>query len=146
MMAPGPGRAGNRAVGKADTMRGLVMTHGGIGRELVNVIAMIMGEVSGLTAMSNHGKSAQDITTEIKGWLAEEPGEHAVIFIDDYGGSCANAAQLACGPEPQAAILSGVNLAMLLGFVTWREGTEFPVLVRKLVDKGREAITTVGVR
>ena len=35
---------------------------------------------------------------------------------------------------------------MLLGFVTWREGTEFPVLVRKLVDKGREAITTVGVR
>ncbi len=127
-------------------MRGLVITHGGIGQELVNVIGMIMGEVSGLVAMSNHGKSAQDITAEIKRWLAEGPGDHAVIFIDDYGGSCANAAQIACGPEPRAAILSGVNLAMLLGFVTWREGTEFPVLVRKLVDKGREAITTVGVR
>ena len=153
-------------------MRALVITHGGIGLELVNVVQQIMGPVPGLTAMSNRGKSAQEITALIKDWLGGatdaiagegipgeaipgeaipgetifgEPGK-ALVLIDDYGGSCATASQLACGPDPDVAIISGVNLAMLLGYVTWRETTEFKVLVRKLVEKGREAITIVGAR
>jgi mannose/fructose-specific phosphotransferase system component IIA len=148
-------------------MRALVITHGGIGLELVNVVQQIMGPVPGLTAMSNRGKSAQEITALIKDWLGgatdANPGEavpdeaipgevvfgepgKALVLIDDYGGSCATASQLACGPDPDVAIISGVNLAMLLGYVTWRETTEFKVLVRKLVEKGREAITIVGAR
>lgn len=133
-------------------MRALVITHGGIGLELVNVVQQIMGPVPGLDAMSNRGKSAQEITALIKDWLAEnadpvlgEAGK-ALVLIDNYGGSCATASQLACGRDPDVAIISGVNLAMLLGYVTWRETTEFEVLVRKLVEKGREAITIVGVR
>ena len=53
---------------------------------------------------------------------------------------------LACGPSPDTAIVSGVNLAMLLGFVTWRESGDFEELVAKIVQKGREAIVLVGGR
>lgn len=129
-------------------MRALVITHGGIGLELVNVVEQIMGPVSGLTAMSNRGKSAQEITALIRDWRLAAPDgpDEALVLIDDYGGSCATASQLACGPDPKVAILSGVNLAMLLGYVTWRETTEFKDLVRKLVEKGREAIAVVGAR
>jgi mannose/fructose-specific phosphotransferase system component IIA len=38
-------------------IRALVLTHGGIGAELVRVTEMILGPVPGLAAMSNHGTS-----------------------------------------------------------------------------------------
>jgi mannose/fructose-specific phosphotransferase system component IIA len=136
-------------------IRGLVITHGDIGRELVRVTEMILGPVEGLTAMSNSGKSATDITAEISVWLAEgengcqdaESGScQQLILLDDYGGSCATCAQLACGQNSDTAIISGVNLAMLLGFVTWRMVGDFEHVVAKIVQKGREAIIRVGGR
>ena len=126
----------------------LVMTHGGIADELVRVTEMILGPVEGLTAMSNKGKSAETLTGEVKEWLASgaEAGSGRMILLDDYGGSCATSAQLASGGDPSVAIISGVNLAMLLGFVTWRDNTEFAELPARLVQKGREAIVLVGGR
>ena len=132
-------------------IRALVITHGDIGRELVRVTEMILGPVAGLTAMSNSGKAATDITAEIEAWLADVPvadpdTDRKLILLDDYGGSCATSAQLACGPAAGCAIVSGVNLAMLLGFATWREAGDFEDLVARVVQKGREAIIRVGAR
>lgn len=130
-------------------IRALVITHGNIGAELVRVTGLILGPVEGLSAGSNSGKSLADLRAAIAEWLAAGAAAGAtgaVIFVDDYGGSCATAAQLACGHEPGRAIISGVNLAMLLGFLTWRESDEFEELVARLVRKGREAITRVGGR
>ena len=136
-------------------IRALVITHGDIGRELVRVTEMILGPVPGLTAMSNAGKAATDITEAVRVWLAQDPQgvsdeadgpDRNLILLDDYGGSCATSAQLACGRDPDTAIISGVNLAMLLGFVTWRHTGDFQELVAKIVHKGREAIILVGAR
>ena len=136
-------------------IRALVITHGGIGQELVRVTEMILGPVPGLTSMSNSGKSAADITAQIKEWQAEVPevdggdtalADYKLILLDDYGGSCSTSAQLACGQDPDTAIVSGVNLAMLLGFVTWRDSDDFEELVAQVVQKGREAIILVGGR
>lgn len=126
-------------------IRALVMTHGDIAAELVRVVEMILGPVAGLTPLSNAGKSGADLQDEVETWLAESDGlSGEVIFIDDYGGSCANAAVLACGENAKRAIISGVNLAMLLGYVTWRDRDDHAELVSKLVHKGRAAITLVG--
>ena len=122
--------------------RALVITHGEIAREMINVVEMILGPIEGLEAMSNNGKSAADITQAVETWLQVEGA--AFVLIDDYGGSCATAARLAARDRPEVAIIAGVNLAMLLGFVTWRDSTEFPELVRKIIQKSREAITQIG--
>ena len=136
-------------------IRALVITHGDLGRELVRVAEMILGPVPGLTSMSNSGKAATDITAQIEAWLTDNPtddqadpagGHKKLILLDDYGGSCATSAQLACRQDPDSAIISGVNLAMLLGFVTWRDSADFEQLVAKVVQKGREAIIQVGGR
>jgi PTS system mannose-specific IIA component len=128
-------------------IRALVMTHGQIGVELVRVVEMILGPVDGLTAMTNAGKSAEDLQQEVRAWLdAADAAGGEIILIDDYGGSCANAAILACGENTDRSIVSGVNLAMLLGYVTWRDRDDHAELVSKLVHKGREAITLVGGR
>jgi len=134
-------------------IRALVMTHGQIGHELVNVVEMILGPVEGLEAMSNHGLSGGDLQDKVGSWLGftgptddslENPVPPAVIFIDDFGGSCGTAAQLCCGQRTGTAIISGVNLAMLLGFVTWREDNDLDELVGQIVKKGRDSIVRLG--
>ena len=128
-------------------IRALVMTHGQFGAELVRVVELILGPIEGLSAMSNAGRSAQDLQRAVEAWLAEADGDEGeIVLIDDYGGSCANAAILACGDSPRRSIVSGVNLAMLLGYVTWRDRGDHGELVSRIVQKWREAITLVGGR
>ena len=130
-------------------IQALVMTHGRIGEELVRVVEMILGPTEGLVAISNHGLGADDLQQKVQEWLGEPgagggAGPGRVIFIDDFGGSCGTAAQLCCGPREDVAIIAGVNLAMLLGFVTWREDSDLDELAQQVIQKGREAITRLG--
>lgn len=124
-------------------IKAMVLTHGALGAELVKVVAMIMGPVEGLDAGTNHGKSAVDLTSEVNAWLDETDGP-AIILVDDYAGSCATCAQMACAERPDTAVVCGVNLAMLLGLVTWRDSGDVNELVIKIIQKGREAIARVG--
>ena len=124
-------------------VRALVLTHGGIGVELVKVVEMIMGPVEGLDAGTNHGKSAPDLGKEVQQWLGSSD-EPAIVLVDDYAGSCATCSQVAISENSDTAVICGVNLAMLLGFVTWRETFELDDLAGRLVRKGREAITLIG--
>jgi len=126
-------------------IQALVLTHGNIGEELVRVVEMILGPVTGLTADTNRGRSAQQVAEVVSSWLTGLDPEHGgILFIDDYGGSCANAALLGGADASQATVLSGVNLAMLLTFATWREELPCEDVVQRVVDKGREAVTVVG--
>lgn len=129
--------------------RALVLTHGRLGAELVRVTEMILGPADGLDAMSNQGSSNLDLVADIKTWLdasesaVETETAHRssnVIFVDDYAGSCGTVARLACEQAPETIVITGVNLAMLLGFLTWRTEIDGDDLALRLVNKGREAI------
>ncbi|MBU0742787.1 hypothetical protein KKG45_03450 [bacterium] len=128
-------------------INGLVITHGDVGRELVRVVEMILGPIDGLSALTNSGKSVQELTDAIGARLsgpATGAEARTLLFIDDFGGSCANAAQLAVAEGGRDLILTGVNLAMLLDYATWRETMSAGELSRRLVEKGREAIFLLG--
>jgi len=128
-------------------IRALVMTHGNIGRELISVVEMILGPVDGLESLSNSGRSSGDMQADVAQWLSSgENSDGEIVFIDDYGGSCANAALLACGAGGERAIISGVNLAMLLAYITWRDSGDHAELASRLVQKGRESIIFVSGR
>lgn len=125
-------------------IQGLVLTHGAIGAEMVKVVELIMGPVEGLRSDSNQGRSARDTAATVAAWLKDHAPDGGVIFIDDYGGSCASAACLGAEGADNLAVISGVNLAMLLTFVSWREDLDKDELVQRIVDKARQAITVVG--
>jgi PTS system mannose-specific IIA component len=125
---------------------GLVVTHGDLGAELIRLAELVLGPVQGMASISNQGLSGRDLKAEIQRWLAEnaDPTDASVvIFVDDYGGSCATAVQLVCRHRTDVAILTGVNLAMILGFLTWRDTLSLAELSRKLVDTGRDAINQI---
>jgi mannose/fructose-specific phosphotransferase system component IIA len=126
-------------------IHGLVLTHGGIGEELVKVVRMILGPVEGLQSASNLGCSARQISELVSGWLSGLDAEsQGLIFIDEMGGSCASAARLAETDRVGVPILSGVNLAMLLTFITWRDELPTDELVQRVVDHGRQAVALIG--
>jgi mannose/fructose-specific phosphotransferase system component IIA len=125
-------------------IQALVLTHGGIGRELVQVVEMILGPVPGLSARSNHGLSAKQLAALVSEWVAGLDEEGGIVLIDDYGGSCASAALLGGAAPDTVTLLGGVNLAMLLALVTWREELPRDELAQRIIDKGRQAVTVVG--
>lgn len=126
-------------------IHGLVLTHGGIGEQMVEVVRMILGRVEGLRAASNLHCSARQATDLVEAWLAELGAEMpGIVFIDESGGSCASAALLAGTEAAGVPILGGVNLAMLLAFATWREELTLAELVQRIVDQGRRAVSIVG--
>ena len=126
-------------------IQALVLTHGAIGAELVKVVEMILGPTEGLRAETNQGRSAREMTAIVSAWVAElGPEPRGVVFIDDYGGSCANAARLGGTEAANIPVVSGVNLTMMLALATWREELECDELVQRIVDQGRKAVTVVG--
>ncbi len=128
---------------------GLIVTHGTLGAELVRLVELVLGSVEELDHLSNQGRSGPALTAEVQRWLRQKHNagcDGLVIFVDDYGGSCANAAQVATGGMPAVALLTGVNLAMMLGFATWRGSLSLSDLARKLVEAGRSAITRIELK
>ena len=123
----------------------LVLTHGAIGTELVKVVELILGPTEGLRAETNQGRSAREVTEVVADWVADlGPDPRALVLIDDYGGSCANAARL-CGTETAGfPVICGVFLTMLVAVVTWRDELELDELVQRIVEQGRKAVSVVG--
>jgi len=134
-------------------VRVLVLTHGRFGHELVAVAEKILGPVSGIDVMSNEERSALQLAEDVRRWLDSGAASDAsnrsagvpaaMILIDDQGGSCATAALCAEADRPTAIVIGGLNLAMLLGLILWRESLEPQELADRLVEKGRQAIIRI---
>ena len=120
-----------------DQVRGVVVGHGDMSRGLVDAVRRIAGEAAnGLAAVSNEGRGPDVLRAEVD--AAAGPGP-AIVFVDIQSGSCGLAALYACRGRVGRAVISGVNLPMLLDFVFHRE-LALEALVARLVDAGRAAI------
>jgi mannose/fructose-specific phosphotransferase system component IIA len=120
-------------------VRGIVVGHGEMARGLVDAVRRIAGDAAaaGISAVSNDGKGPDVLRSEVD--AAAGPGA-AIVFVDLQSGSCGLAAAYACRDcGGRRAVISGVNLPMLLDFVFNRR-LSLDELVARLVDRGRSAI------
>jgi len=95
-------------------LKGLVVAHDSIGEGLVRAVEKISGVRGVLTAVSNEGCDREKLTELVSDAVEETP---TVIFVDLFGGSCCHAAMRAEADGENVAVVTGVNLAMLLHFV-----------------------------
>jgi mannose/fructose-specific phosphotransferase system component IIA len=123
-------------------VRGVVVGHGDMAHGLVDAVRRIAGDAAaGLAAVSNEGKGPDVLRSEVDAAAGRGP---AIVFVDIQSGSCGLAAAYACRGSVGRAVISGVNLPMLLDFVFHREIALEP-LVARLVDRGRAAIGAATV-
>jgi len=117
----------DRAFPAAPQPFGLVVTHQNIGRELLSAVESIAGPQDNLQVLSNRDASFGTLCQQIQSLIP--PDGNAIIMVDYFGGSAHLAARAICQSADRQVFVSGVNLPMLLSFVTKRNQLTFTELI-----------------
>lgn len=122
----------------SESARGLVLAHASFAAAMIAAVRKIAGDgADALLPLSNDGCGPELLLANVRAALGDAP---AVIFTDLGSGSCAFAARRTLLERPATALVSGVNLPVLLDFVFHRE-LPLDELVDRLVKKGKEGIS-----
>ena len=118
--------------------RGIVLAHGSLAEGFVDAVRQIAGaEADNLTAVSNRGMSPDTLAAELRKHISTTTP--TVLFTDLPSGSCGFAARRLCPENPNLAVISAINLPLLLEFIMHR--TEpLDQLVPTLLAKGRGSV------
>jgi mannose/fructose-specific phosphotransferase system component IIA len=129
---------------KNDTpLRGLIIAHADLADALITTVSQIAGPQENLVALSNTNLSAAELERRIRELL--EDGVPTIIFTDFLGGSAFAAARSvvhACRLEngTPCAVITGVNLPMLISFVTKRQSHNLYEFIDILREDGHRGI------
>lgn len=127
----------------APVITGIVVTHGRLAEELVRTAELIVGPASELYAISGSDLCDEEVVRGIRGVIERRGGARVLVFVDYFGGSCCINSVRAIEGEEGVKVLSGVNLPVLLSFVTKRGTMTFEELVGHLVRRGRESVKVI---
>ena len=123
----------------SEPVRGVVLAHASLADGLVASVRAISGaDEDALRPLTNEGCGPESLQARLLAALGE--GGPAIVFTDMGSGSCAFAARRISLDRPDTAIVTGVNLPILLDFVFHRD-LPLAELVDRLVEKGRGGIT-----
>ncbi len=117
-------------------LRGVIVSHAAVAEALVTAVKTITGLDDVLTAVSNDGCGTDDLTERLRAAVGDGP---AVLFVDLPGGSCFTSSVRYAKKGADIAVVTGVNLAMLLDFVFHRDIPPAEA-ARRAVDAGAKAI------
>jgi mannose/fructose-specific phosphotransferase system component IIA len=117
----------------SDPVRGVVLAHAQLAEALVRAVEQISGVTDALHPVSNEGLRPEELRTRLE---AATGRDGAIIFVDLSSGSCAFAGRVIARGSDDIAVLTGVNLPMLLDFVFHRD-MPLPELTERLLHKGR---------
>ena len=121
-------------------LKGVVLTHAGVSDSLVHAVHAITGIDDALIAVSNVGMGRDRLCEVLNDLTFDSP---TVVFVDLPGGSCLHAVIAATRERQDVALVTGVNLPMLLDFVFNRDKTASEAAERA-ISVGVEAIKAMG--
>jgi len=121
---------------------GILIGHGELPIVLNRTIQKIMGEQDNFLVISNEGCSATELHNRLNKAVADLDKKEVIIFVDLFGGSCANVSNqlLKNSSEQKIGIICGVNPAMLIKYFQHREQKSFTELLQLLEETGRNEI------
>jgi mannose/fructose-specific phosphotransferase system component IIA len=124
-------------------VRGIIIAHADLAQSLIATVETIVGPQEDLVAISNRDLSRDEMDRIIRGYLDDK--KPTVIFTDFSAGSTFAVARLAVNAYCQTGhvacdAVSGINLPMLISFVTKRNNLSFPALVETLRQDGHRGI------
>ncbi len=121
-------------------LRGIIVTHAAVAQALAAAVGAITGVQDALTGVSNEGCGTDELGERLRQAIGDGP---AVLFVDLPGGSCFTSSVRYAKQHAEIAVVTGVNLAMLLDFVFHRDIPPAEA-ARRAVDAGAKAIRITG--
>ncbi len=120
---------------------GLIVSHGKLAEELLNALTIIIGEAVNIEAISigwydDVEESKKKISQSLKN-IDQKNG--VVIFTDMFGGTASNLS-FSFLKDDQVEIITGVNLPMLIKFVSLQRSNNLKEVAKKVYEQGRKNI------
>jgi PTS system mannose-specific IIA component len=120
---------------------GVIVSHGKLAEEILNALTIIIGEAVNIEAISigwydDVEESKKKINKSLKG-VDQKNG--VVIFTDMFGGTASNLS-FSFLKNDQVEIITGVNLPMLIKFVSLQRSNNLKEVVKKVVEQGKKNI------
>jgi PTS system mannose-specific IIA component len=125
-------------------IKSLIITHGNLGREMVQVAEKILEIKLDIENISFDWKGdGTEMVNQIERFIRENREHDVIIFTDMFGGSPANVSTRFIGPKIE--VVSGINLPGLLKFISYRsQKIKLKDLV-KIIERGAiEGITIIS--
>lgn len=120
---------------------GLIVSHGKLAEELLNALTIIIGEAVNIEAISigwydDVEESKKNISQSLK---RIEQKNGVVIFTDMFGGTASNLS-FSFLKDNQIEIITGVNLPMLIKFVSLQRRNNLKEVAKKVYEQGKKNI------
>jgi mannose PTS system EIIA component len=125
-------------------IKSLMITHGNLGREMIQVAEKILEKKLDIENISFDWKGdGTEMVSQIERFIRENREHDIIIFTDMFGGSPANVSTRFIGPKIE--VVSGINLPGLLKFVSYQsQKIKLKDLV-KIIERGAiEGITIIS--
>lgn len=120
----------------------LIVTHGELGNELLRTARQIIGNFSSdfISAVSNKDISLQDIVKIINDKTSSDTDNFYILATDFPGGSCFIASRKVASSSDRIVTVSGINISMILSFLTKRNNFPGKELAEVIKTDGNRAI------
>jgi len=120
---------------------GIIVSHGKLGAELLNALNIILGEAVNIEAISiGWYDDVEESKIKINQSLKRVDQKNGVlIFTDMFGGTPSNLS-FTFLKDGQVEIITGVNLPMLIKFVSLQRSYNLKEVARKVVEQGQKNI------
>ena len=119
----------------------IILTHGDLCFGLKNTLEGMIGKQDGLLVISNLGLGKDQISSKLKRAITGERfKEGVVVFVDLFGSSCWQISKDVASQNKNVAVVTGVNLPMLVKFFGKREALPFEKLVSLVKEEGEKGI------
>ncbi|MGB7296621.1 MAG: PTS sugar transporter subunit IIA [Candidatus Aminicenantales bacterium] len=124
---------------------GIIVSHGRLAEELLNALTIILGEAPNIEAISiGWYDDAEDSKKKISQSLKRVDQKNGVvIFTDMFGGTPSNLS-FSFLRDNQVEIITGVNLPMLIKFVSLQRSNNLKDVSKKVVEQGKKNIHLAG--
>lgn len=113
----------------------IVLSHGQIALALVEACKKIIGECESLYALSCEGLTRRGLYEKITHLIESENLKDGLfILVSLRGGSCWNVASKIAMEREKVQLISGLNLPMILSFITKKNNYRFEELGEVLIQ------------
>ncbi len=125
----------------------VILTHGDLGFALKDTLEGIMGRQKGISVISNSGLGKEELFSALQKKVNQKAHQDGiVIFVDMFGTSCWQTAKRVAATVDQdgqkSAVITGVNLPMLVKFFSLRASLPVEELVPLVKQEGEKGIRT----
>lgn len=117
-----------------------IITHGDLGCEARNVSDKLVHSLDHIFCYSNQVDSLDVIQKNILTVISEKQPEHILILTDLMGGSCWLLANRIKQQIPEATVISGLNIPLLISYKINHDKLEWDDLIRKITEDGIKGI------